>query len=106
MKICELYKARYSDGRTVYEKPLDWIYSHQNGAAVEITPTIWIWKASTCNVYFVDYMGDGVGCTLATFDSLTAAQEYREQIGAMTADEFTDWLINVHWTRQAASTAP
>lgn len=101
MKMHEFYTARYSDGRTAYEKPLDWIYSHQNGARVEISPCIWLWKSSTGNTFFVDYMGDGVSCTLSTFSNYTEAQEYSEQIGQMTESEFEDWLINVRWKRDA-----
>lgn len=102
MKMNELYTTYYSDRRTAYEKPLDWIYSHQNGANVEIRPCIWLWKASKSNVFFVDYIGDGIGCTLATFDNLQDAETYREKIGQMTSEDFENWLINVRWAKKEA----
>ena len=102
MKMNELFTARYNDGRKVYEKPLEWIYSHRNGASVEVSPCIWLWKASKSNVFFVDYIGDGLSCTLKTFDSLAAAAAYSEEVGAMTEESFEDWLINVRWARKEA----
>lgn len=97
MKMYQFFTARYSDGRTVYEKTLEWIYSHQNGSGVEISPTIWLWKATGGTVYFVDYVGDGVSCTIDTFDTLDTAQEYQERIGQMEEKEFEGWLIDVRW---------
>ena len=101
MTMNQLFTAYYSAPgmarKAVYEKPLEWIYEHQEGRAVEIRPTIWLWKSDRANVYFVDYVGDGLSCTLSTFDNLRAAQEYREKIGEMETAEFEDWLINVRW---------
>lgn len=99
MKMNELFTAYYSDRRAAYEKPLNWIYANQGNAHVEIRPTIWLWKASSSNVYFVDYIGDGISCTLCTFDTLQAAEEYKERIGDMDETEFEGWLINVRWKR-------
>ena len=99
MKMCELFKARYSDGRTVYEKTLDYIYQHQNGARVEISPCIWVWKASAASVYFVDYVGGGIGCTVDTFDTLKEAEAFRETLAQMEAAEFESWLLN-HWKQR------
>ena len=99
MLMNKLFTAYYSDRRTAYERPLNWIYANQGNARVEVRPTIWLWKASNSNVYFVDYVGDGVGCTLFTFDTLQAAEECRDQIGNMDETEFEDWLINTHWKR-------
>lgn len=100
MRMSELYTAYYSDRRTAYEKPLEWIYSHRNGASVEIRPTIWLWKAENSNIYFVDYIGANVGCTLKTFDNLKEAQSYREKIASMTENEFENWLINERWAKK------
>ena len=97
MLMNKLFTAYYSDRRTAYERPLNWIYANQGNASVEIRPTIWLWKASSSNVYFVDYVGDGVGCTLKTFSTLNEAEEYSDQIGQMDEAEFEDWLINVRW---------
>jgi len=106
MKMCELFTAYYGNSGTlrkaVYEKPLSWIYEHQDGRPVEICPTIWLWKSDRASVYFVDYVGDGIGCTLATFDNLTDAQAYREKIGQMKEAEFENWLINVRWAKKDA----
>jgi len=97
MKMNQLFTAYYSDRRAAYEKPLDWIYAHQGTTHVEVRPTIWLWKAS--DTYLVDYVGDGIGCTLKTFSTLKKAEEYKELIGRMEEAEFEDWLINVHWKR-------
>lgn len=94
MKMCELFTARYSDRRTAYEKPLEWIYAHRNGAAVQIEPTIWLWKSSGASVYFVDYVGEGIGCTCATFDNLREAEAFREKLAQMEQAEFENWLLN------------
>lgn len=106
MKMNELFTAYYSENNgfreATYEKPLDWIYAHQNGRKVEIRPTIWLWKAEKAPVYFVDYVGNGVSCTLATLDSLKAAEEYREKIGEMSEEAFEDWLINSRWAKKEA----
>ena len=101
-KMYELYKAHYSDGRTVYEKTLEEIYAIQGDSKVTLTPTIWLWKAEKVPVFFVDYVGDGVGCTLSTFDKLRDAQEYREKIANMDKKAFEDWLINVRWAKKEA----
>jgi hypothetical protein len=95
MKMYQLYTAYYSDRRAAYEKPLEWIYAHQGNTNVEIRPTIWLWGKA--GAYFVDYVGDGVGCTLETFPLLKDAEEYRERISQMDESEFEDWLINVRW---------
>jgi len=106
MKMCELFTAYYGKPGTlrkaVYEKPLDWIYEHQDGRPVEIRPAIWLWKSDRASVYFVDYVGDGIGCTLSTFDNLTDAQSYREKIGQMEESEFENWLINDRWAKKDA----
>ena len=94
MKMNELFTAYYSDQRTAYEKTLEWIYEHQGESRVEIRPTILLWKAGGAPIYFVDYVGNDVGCILATFDKLTDAQEYSEKIGKMNKEEFKNWLIN------------
>lgn len=101
MKMNQLFTGYYSDRRTAYEKPLEWIYAHQGESSVEIRPTLWIWKAERAQVYFVDYVGDGIGCTLATFDRLADAQEYREKLGEMTEEEFESWLIDTRWAKRA-----
>lgn len=101
MKMNELFTARYSDGRTAYEKPLEWIYDHQNGSNVEISPTIWIWKSSKSPIYFVDYVGDGIGCTLSTFSAYNQACDYADQIGNMNVSEFENWLVSVRWKEGA-----
>lgn len=94
MKMCELFTARYSDSRTAYEKPLEWIYAHRNGAGVQIEPTIWLWKSSGASVYFVDYVGESIGCTCATFDNLRDAEAFREKLAQMEQAEFENWLLN------------
>lgn len=100
MKMNQLFTAYYSNRTTVYEKPLDYIYSIQGDAKVEIKPTIWLWKASNSNVYFVDYISESIGCTLFTFDNLKDAEKCTSDIGQMNEDEFENWLINVHWKQQ------
>lgn len=92
MKMNELFTAHYSDHRTAYEKPLEWIYAHQGAAHVDIQPTIWLRKTDKAPIYFVDYVSDSLGCTLASFDDLRTAWEYRERIGQMTKAEFEHWL--------------
>lgn len=101
-KMHELYNAHYSDGRTVYEKTLEEIYTIQGNSKVTITPTIWLWKATGAPVFFVDYVGDGISCTLSTFDNLRAAQEYREKISSMDEKAFENWLINVRLAKKEA----
>lgn len=96
MKMSELFTAYYSDRQTVYEKPLDWIYSHQGDRKVTITPTIHVWRSSKAPIYFVEYVGAGLGCTLETFGTLEAAQAYQAKIGEMTTEEFERFFIN-HW---------
>lgn len=100
----ELFTAYYSndDGfrSAVYEKTLNWIYAHQHGRRVEIRPTIWLWKATSCPVFFVDYIGNGISCTLDTFERLQDAEEYKEKIGNMDEKAFEDWLINVRWAKK------
>lgn len=101
MKMNQLFTAYYMDSPAVYEKSLDYIYSHNPDNLREIRPTIWLWKGDISPVFFVDYVGDGVGCTLATFDKLADAQKYREQIGEMTEEEFENWLINERWAARS-----
>lgn len=101
MKMNELFTAYYKDHTAVYEKTLDYIYSHKFDLLQEIRPTIWLWKANTSSIFFVDYIGDGLGCTLATFDHLSEAQEFREKIYKMTEEEFENWLINKRWAARA-----
>ena len=101
MKMNQLFTAYYMDRTAVYEKSLDYIYSHNPDNLREIRPTIWLWKGDISPVFCVDYVGDGVGCTLATFDKLADAQKYREQIGEMTEEEFENWLINERWAARA-----
>ena len=101
MKMNQLFTAYYSDRRAAYEKPLDWIYANQGNTRVEIRPTIWLWKVS--DTYFVDYVGDGISCTLSTFSTLQTAEEYKDKIGNINESEFEDWLINVCWKHSQVS---
>ena len=94
MKMCERFTARYSDGRTVYEKPLEWIYANQNGAQVEVSPCIWLRKHPTESVYFVDFIGAGLGCTCGAFDTLREAEAFREKLAQMEQSEFSGWLLS------------
>ena len=96
MKMSELFNAFYGDCQTIYEKPLEEIYAQQNGRSVTVTPTINVWKSSKAPIYFVDYVGDGLGCTLETFGTLEAAQAYQAKIGEMTTEEFDRFMVN-HW---------
>ena len=91
-KMYKLYTAHYSDGRTVREKQLEWIYRNSNGASVEIRPTIWLWKATPSGIYIVDYVGERLGCTLKTFEALTDAQEYRDRVASLDDVQFTRLL--------------
>ena len=93
-KMNQLFTAYYVDRTTVYEKTLDYIYSHEPENLREFRPTIWLWKGDISPIFFVDYVGAGVGCTLATFDNLADAKEFREIIGEMTEKEFENWFIN------------
>lgn len=43
-KMNQLFTAYYVDRTTVYEKTLDYIYSHEPENLREIRPTIWLWK--------------------------------------------------------------
>ena len=95
MKMNNLYSALYSDGRTEYERPLEWIYQNQNGARVEIRPCIWLWKNKNIDMFFVDYIGRSVGCTLAAFDDLKAAERFRDEVGAMEKADFGKRFFNV-----------
>ena len=101
MKMYQLFSAYYNGKPAVHGKTLDYIYSHNADDLKEIRPTIWLWKGDISPVFFVDYVGDGVGCTLATFDNLADAQKYREQIGEMTEEEFENWLINERWAARS-----
>lgn len=101
MKMYELFTAYYGDRRTAYEKPLNWIYEHQGNVKVEIRPTIWVWKATNSQIYFVDYVGAGVGCTLYSFDNYADARKRADEIGQMDESEFENWLINDHWGKRA-----
>ena len=93
MKMCELFTGYYSDRRTAYEKPLEWIYAHQNGAKVEIHPCIWLWRTQT-GLYLVDYVGDGIGCTCGSSYDLSEAEALREKLAQMDEAEFETWLLN------------
>ena len=42
MKMNELFTAYYKDHTAVYEKTLDYIYSHKFDLLQEIRPTIWL----------------------------------------------------------------
>lgn len=97
-KMSEFYTAHYSDGRTAWEKPLEWIYANKNGAAVSISPTIWLWKAG--NIYLVDYVGNTVGCTLKVFNRLADAEAYRDNISRMSVIQFRAMLAE----KEAAAT--
>lgn len=94
MKMHQLFSAYYIGKPAVHTKTLDYIYSHNADDLKEIRPCIWLWKGDIEQVYFVDYIGDGIGCTLATFDKLTDAQEYRDKIEQMTTEEFENYLNN------------
>lgn len=93
-KMRELYTAYYSDRRTVYEKTLKEIYANRNGAGVEIRPTIWLWKSCNADVFFVDYVGDGLSCTLKCFDTLTEAQSYRNKIANLNEIQFEQCFLS------------
>lgn len=93
-QMYKLYKAQYSDGRTVYEKTLEEIYSIQGDSSVTITPTIWLWKATNAPAFFVDYVGDGIGCTLSAFDNLRDATEFQNKVANMDEKAFKNWLTN------------
>lgn len=103
MKMNQLFTAYYTDRPAVYEKALDYIYSHETDNLREIRPTIWLWKGDLSSIFFVDYVGNGVGCTLATFDNLADAKEFQKKIGDMTEKEFENWLINEKWAAGAYS---
>ena len=92
MKMCEYCTAEYSDGRTLYEITLAEAYQRKNGANVTIKPTIWLWGAP--GVYFVDYVGRGVGCTMAAFDALADAEKFKANVQSMERDEFKAWLLH------------
>lgn len=85
-KMSALYTAHYSDGRTVWEKPLEWIYANSNGASVSIRPTIWLWKAG--DTYLVDYVGNSTGCTLKAFNHLAEAEAYRSEVSRLDEIQF------------------
>lgn len=104
MKMYQLYNAYFDDRSAAYEKPLDWIYQNCGTRCVEIRPTIWLWRASNAQVYFVDYIGDGVSCTLQTFARLNDAEKYREEIAAMEESDFENWLINEKWNQNTSAT--
>ena len=93
MKMCELFTGYYSDRRTAYEKPLEWIYANQNGARVVIRPCIWLWKTSA-GLFLVDYVGDGIGCTCGSFDTYREADKFAETLAQMEQAEFETWLLN------------
>ena len=97
MKMYQLFTGIYSDRRTAYEKPLEWIYANQNGASVEIRPTIWVWMPDGGNIFLVDYVGASVGCTLGTFNTVKEANAHAEKIGQMEESDFEEWLINIRW---------
>lgn len=101
MKMKELYTARYvgedGSGKTVYEMPLDWINKHMDTLSPDVEPTICLRKARSAELYFVDYIGEEIGCTLSAFDSSFEAEAYRKELGEMDEAEFEDWLINVRW---------
>ena len=42
MKMNQLFTAYYADRTAVYEKSLDYIYSHNPDNLREIRPTIWL----------------------------------------------------------------
>ena len=92
MKMHQLFSAYYNGKPAVHEKTLDYIYSHNADDLKEIRPCIWLWKGNIEPVYFVDYIGYGISCTLATFDRLEDAQKYRAKIEQMTTEEFADYL--------------
>ena len=94
MKMYQLFSAYYNGKPAVHAKTLDYIYSHDADDLREIRPCIWLWKGDIDPVYFVDYIGVGIGCTLATFDKLEDAQKYRARIEQMTTGEFTSYLNN------------
>lgn len=94
MKMHQLFSAYYNGKPAIHAKTLDYIYSHDADDLREIRPCIWLWKGDIDPVYFVDYISDGISCTLATFDKLEDAQKYRARIEQMTTEEFTSYLNN------------
>lgn len=90
MKLYQLFNAHYSDGRAVFQRPLEWIYKNQNGAGVTVSPCVSAYRLG--DFYAVDFSGRSLGCTLATFDSLREAQNFAERVRAMTCEEFGDYL--------------
>lgn len=94
MKMYQLFSAYYNGKPAVHEKTLDYILSHEADDLREIRPCIWLWKGDIDPVYFVDYIGVGIGCTLATFDKLEDAKKYRARIEQMTTEEFISYLNN------------
>lgn len=51
MKMNQLFTAYYMDRTAVYEKSLDYIYSHNPDNLREIRPTIWLWKGDISPVF-------------------------------------------------------
>lgn len=90
MKMSDFYTAEYSDGRTLYQVTLDEAYASQNGTKLTLKPSIWLWGGN--GTFFVDFVGNGIGCTLKIFDNYKDAENFSAKIGEMTVDEFKKYI--------------
>jgi hypothetical protein len=89
-RMSELYTAHYSDGRTVREKPYEWICANAHGAKITLIRTIRLRKEG--GAYLVEYDGNSVGCTLNVFDQLPDAEAYTDETSKLNEIEFKELL--------------
>lgn len=82
-KCSDLYTATFEDG-TLMTGTLDQLYTAQNNRKMTIKPVVWLW-CSDSGLYIVDYILEGVGWTLGTFDTLRDAETARNVFDAQPA---------------------
>lgn len=90
IKCADLYTASFADGNLM-TGTLEQIYAAQHNRKMTIKPVVWLW-CSDSGLYMVDYILEGAGWTLGTFDTLADAEKAVAAFNAQPAADVAAML--------------
>ena len=90
VKCADLFTASFADG-SLMTGTLEQIYAAQNNRKMTIKPVVWLW-CSDSGLYMVDYILEGAGWTLGTFDTLADAEKAVAAFNAQPAADVAAML--------------
>lgn len=90
VKCADLYTATF-EGGALMTGTLNQLYAAQNNRKMTIKPVVWLW-CSDSGLYMVDYILEGAGWTLGTFDTLADAEKAVAAFNAQPAADVAAML--------------